>query len=258
MKTIPNLMVPFMLLILFYSCISNSKTQPNDYVDNSQTKDEQQISKAFIINVEAIRIELTSPDGCRNGNLDYENVFLPYAIRYNIEEQKYQASPFPTFRQISVSVDTVVYSKDSLLCVALLDIENHYTDVSPFEKIRDGKVFYDGKAMIGYRDSIGKPFQIFPFNIFSVMGYDNRDAVHNLMRRYYFFDIVGKSTPAGTNIEGDIYKYGIGSPEFFVEAPNFKRNKYDDYKFKYYLHRGKEVPYNYLGNNQIASHSLQQ
>lgn len=257
MRTILNLVVSLLLLSLYNGCMFNN-AQPNNDKMKIQSKDEQQISNAFIINVEAIRKELISPDNSSSGELDYENVFLPYAVRYNLKEQKYQASPFPTSKQISVRVDTVVYSTDSLLCVALLDIENHYSDVSPFEKIRDGKVFYDGKAIIGHRDSISDPFQIFPINIFSVMGYDNRDAVHNLMRRYYFFDIVGKSTPAGTNIEGDIYKYGIGSPEFFVEAPNFKRNKYDDYKFKYYLYRGKEVPYNYLGNNQIASHSLKQ
>lgn len=178
--------------------------------------------------------------------LDPANVFLPYAIRYNKRLDRYQASPISTSEQITVTVDTIVYDSDSLLCVALLGIENNFTDIPPFEAKRKNGNFYDGRAIIGYRDSISSPFKIYPFTLYAIVGFDNLEEVYRSLESFYFTNIVGKTAPMGTNLEGDTYTMGLGDPDFFTKAPNFKRNEYGDFKFKYYLKGGEELLYNYI------------
>jgi hypothetical protein len=113
----------------------------------------------------------------------------------------------------------------------------------------DDSIDYDGKAIIGCRDSINSPFQIYPFNIFTVHS-NSIYYARNDLRQYYFDEIAGKGAPSGSNLQGDIYTCGIGDPKFFTEAPNFKRNKFNDYKFKYYLKSGEELPYDFPSNRQ--------
>jgi len=215
------------------------------------TKDAQQLSNSFISNVEKIREVIVSTEKSGidyTGEIDPANVFLPYAIRFNTNLDRYQASPIPTYKQISVGADTIVYSSDSLLCVALLVIKNHFTDMYPFETDRKDGYYYDGRAVIGCRDTITEPFQIYPFTIFAIIAYNNIDEVSEDLKRFYFHDIVGLLAPTGTNLEGDIYTRSLSDPDFFTEAPNFKLNEFGEFKFKYYLKGNKEIPYQYSDN----------
>lgn len=180
------------------------------------TKDAQQISEAYTIN--------------GKDNLKFA------ADRFSINKNY----------KFDVKVDTITYSSDSLLCVALLIIKHN--KLYP-HKDSDDSIDYDGKAIIGCRDSINSPFQIYPFRIFSVSS-NSIYYARNDLRQYYFDEIAGKGALSGSNLQGDIYTCGIGDPKFFTEAPNFKRNKFNDYKFKYYLESGEELPYDFPSNKQ--------
>lgn len=212
-------------------------------------KDAHQIENTYISIVESIRktVEKDSYEKTIN-KFDIEDPFLPYAIRYNYKSNRYEASPVNTSTQITVNVDTIVYNKDSLLCVALLDIISHYSNAYPYEPRRTDEMIYDGRAVIGCRDSVNSTFKIYPFTLFTIFGYGDIDEVNLDLRSYYFHEIAGKEAPTGTNIEGGIYTCGIGDPKFFIDAPDFKRNENGDYKFKYYLKLGEEHPFIYAGN----------
>lgn len=232
------------LIYLCVSCGHSSKTIENN-PSMSTSRDARQIENTFISIVESFRKTIAANDSSGTNSseeIDPANFFSPYAIRLNHQTLEYEASHFITSKEITVNVDTIVYSKDSLLCVALIGIEDHYANLY----IKQKNMYpYDGRAVIGCRDSIDSPFQIYPFLKFAIIGYGSLNEVFKDLRYYYFIDIVGDGGPTGTNLEGYIYTNGLGNPNFFIDAPNFKRNEYGEYKFKYYLDGDKEVPYNY-------------
>jgi len=243
------LYVIFIFFVTVFSSCGYCSKKTNDHVakyNNANTvysKDAHQIENTFISNVEEIRKLIAEKDSFEAGSLpdiDPKELFMPYALRYNQKYLRYEASPVVTSKQITVNVDTIVYNRDSLLCVALICIEKHYTNIYPYEPKGN---YYDGKAVIGCRDSINSPFKLYPFLILDIVSYENKKDVCRDLRRYYFVDIAGHLAPGGTNLEGDIYPCGLSSPDFFTVAPEFKLNKYGEYKFKYYMSLGKEYPY---------------
>lgn len=253
------------LLIIIFSvlfCVScnqptNKETLTNQSVSNIQPqldtlyeRDKSHVAKAFVANVEAIRISKKHNAQNTKSNTVYKdpaNIYLPYAIRYNAQSMEYEGSPLPTSEQISVNTDTIVYSPDSLLCVALITIDNHFADIPPYEPKRGQKGKYDGRALIGYRKNIRNQFNIYPFTMYSVIGLDNPKIVEDLLHKYYFYGIVGKIGPMGSNIEGIEYPCGIGDSKFFDKAPNFIKNN-GKYRFEFYRKGNAEFPYIYHSN----------
>lgn len=244
-----------LFLVLFcLACLKsiNKVSSPRDLsksrpVDTLYEKDKIDIAKTFTKNVEAIRLSMDNDNhkihSSFDGDPDPENIYTPYAIRYNYKTEKFVASPLPTSEQISTYTTSIVYSSDSLLCVAFIVIDNHFTDLYPYEKDRIDNGPYDGRALIGYRQNLNERFKIYPFDIYTILGMDEIGFVTYLLRSYYFHDIIGQRGPAGTNIEGIEYKYGIGDPKFFYKAPNFIKNKQGKYKFEYYREGDKFFPY---------------
>lgn len=193
------------LLIIIFSvlfCVScnqstNKETLTNQSVSNIQPqldtlyeRDKSHVAKAFVANVEAIRISKKHNAQNTKSNTVYKdpaNIYLPYAIRYNAQSMEYEGSPLPASEQISVNTDTIVYSPDSLLCVALITIDNHFADIPPYEPKRGQIGKYDGRALIGYRKNIRNQFNIYPFTMYSVIGLDNPKIVEDLLHKYYFY-----------------------------------------------------------------------
>lgn len=218
-------------------------------IDTVYERDKNHFANAYIDNVEAFRTSEKDNKQDTQSALVYSdpaNIYMPYAIRYNTQSKNYEWSPLPTSEQISVDTDTIVYSRDSLLCVAFVTIDNHFSDIPPYEP-KTKKWIYDGRALIGYRKNIRNQFNIYPFEIYTVISLDDRNDVVYLLRKYYFREIVGKIGPAGSNIEDIVYPCGIGDPEFFDKAPNFIKND-GKYKFEFYRKGNKELPYIYPGN----------
>lgn len=256
-KTFKSMKLLF-IVFSFLFCVSCNKMtnketstnqRPSDVqikIDTVYNRDKNHIADAYIDNVEAIRISRRNK-AQHTQYKDPANIYLPYAVRYNTQSMKYEGSPLPTSEQISVNTDTIVYSPDSLLCVALVSIDNHFADIPPYEpeRVRSGK--YDGRALIGYRNNLRNQFNIYPFDIYTVIGFDNPEIVKNILMNYYFYGIVGKTGPSGSNIEGMEYTCGIGDPKFFDNAPNFLKNN-GKYRFESYREGNTEIPYVYHSN----------
>ena len=227
-------------------------------------KDKEQIAECFIDNVEYFRkyhrydfeIYVDSPDNVRKKYDNYyskypgairdpANFFEPYASRYSLKEDKYVTSPLPTNEQLTVTTETVVYSEDSLFCVAFLIIKGNYNQMEGIEgNMAQGRE-YDAKAIIGYRRDIEKPFDIYPLKNYSVIGFESYEAAAIMLEDLYFNKLKGKGS-TGRIYEGKQFKQNVGDQEFFEKAPYFEKHKSGLFNFQMYRYLGKDYPYRYL------------
>ena len=263
----------FILLIsiLTFGNCSNSKQYENKkkgltlspQMKIKYQKDKQQIADCFIKNVEYFRKYhrydlrfIRDSDSLRNiyekhykkylgADWDPANFFEPYATRFDLKNDEYINSPIPTDQQLTVTTDTIVYSKNGLFCVAILVIHLHYDEVNNLEQKRDEDREYSAKAVIGYRTNIEKTFDIYPLKKHSVTGFESYDAASIMLRDLYFNKLKGIGS-SGSVYEGMQFKQNIGGKDFFEKSPYFQKydNKY--YNFQMYRHLGKDYPYQYL------------
>lgn len=232
-------------------------------ITQNYIKDKKQIENCFIENVEYFRkhhaynfkIYVNSPDSLKQeyeeyyqkypgANWDPANFFEPYASRYDLKQDKYVESPIPTEQQLTVTADTIVYSKDSLFCIALLVLHLHYDEIKDLEQKRDEDREYSAKAVVGYRVNAEEPFDIYPLKKHSVTGFESYKAASTMIKDLYFNRLKGIGS-TGSIYEGMKFKQNIGDKDFFEKSPYFE--KYDDnhFNFQMYRHLGKDYPYDY-------------
>lgn len=263
-----NMRILIMLasVFIFGSC-SNTKQKQilklniplTTKMENFYKQDKKQIADCFIKNVEYFRkyhhythnydsINKLKEEHYKEypgADWDPANFFEPYASRFDLEKDKYVNSPIQTKKQLTVTTDTIVYSKDSLFCVAIILIEGKYKELESIEtKMRKGRE-YDAKAIIGYRTNIDEPFDIYPLRKHSVVGFESYKAASVMIRDLYFNKLKGKGGGGGIYRKMH-FKQNVGDKDFFEKSPYFK--KYDDifFNFQMYRHLGKDYPYQYL------------
>lgn len=228
------------------------------------TNDKNQIKNCFIENVEYFRkyhrydlkIYVNSSDSLKQeyeeyyqkypgANWDPANFFEPYASRFDLKQDKYVQSPIPTEKQLTVTTDTIVYSKDSLFCVAFLILNLHYDEIKDLEQKRDKDREYSAKAVIGYRTNTEEPFDIYPLKKHSVTGFESYKAASTMIKDLYFNRLKGIGS-TGSVYEGMKFKQNVGDKDFFEKSPYFQ--KYNDkfFNFQMYRHLGKDYPFQYL------------
>ncbi|PIE50595.1 MAG: hypothetical protein CSA38_02165 [Flavobacteriales bacterium] len=246
----------------FFGTKKNPMIEENSY-NKSYDRDKEQISNCFIKNVEYFRkyhrydkkIYVNSTDRLKKEHQEYykkypgadrdpANFFEPYATRYSLAKDDYVSSTKPTKSQLNVKTNTIIYSQDSLFCVAFLIIELKYDDIDGLESKRDNNSRYDGKAVIGYRKNIENSFQIYPLNKHKVTGFENYETTATMLKNLYFNNLKGKGS-AGGIYEGMTFNQNVGDKYFFTESPYFKKHKSGLYNFMMYRHLGKEYQYNY-------------
>jgi hypothetical protein len=231
----------------------------NKYCD----RDKEQISDCFIENVEYFRkyhkydkiIYINSPDSLKKEHQEYykkypeaerdpANFFEPYATRFSLVIDDFVSSPRPTRNQLNVKTDTVIYSQDSLLCVAFLIVESKYDDIDGLESKRDNNRKFDGNAVIGYRQNIENSFQIYPLTKHKVIGFENYETTATMLKNLYFNNLKGKGS-TGSVYDGLRFNHNVGDKDFFKKSPYFKKHKNGLYNFMMYRYLGKEYKYNY-------------
>lgn len=233
-------------------------------IEENYIKDKKQIESCFIKNVEYFRkrhrydfkIYVNSPDSLKQeyeeyyqkypgANWDPANFFEPYASRFDLKQGIYVKSPILTEKQLTVTTDTIVYSKDSLFCVAFLVLNLHYDEIKDLEQKRDINREYSAKAVIGYRKNTKEPFDIYPLKKHSVIGFESYTAASTMIKDLYFNKLKGIGS-TGSIYEGMKFKQNIRDKDFFNKSPYFQ--KYDDefFNFQMYRHLGKDYPYQYL------------
>jgi hypothetical protein len=176
---------------------------------------------------------------------DPANFFGPYASRYSLTKDGYVNSPKPTSTQLKVTVDSILYSEDSLLCVAFLVLELKYDSIKGLENKRKEGRNFDGKVIIGFRKSKENSFQIYPVENYSVIGYEDYEEAAKELEYFYFKKL--KNTSLGGIYTGLKFKQNVGGgKDFFEKSPYFQKHKSGLYNFQMYRHLGKEKPYAYL------------
>lgn len=227
-------------------------------------KDKKQIESCFIENVEYFRKYhrynfekyVNSPDSLIQEHEEYyqkypgadwdpANFFEPYASRFDLKQNKYVKSPISTEKQLTVTADTIVYSKDSLFCVAFLVLHLHYDEIKDLEQKRDKDREYSAKAVIGYRTSAEEPLTIYPLKKHSVTGFDSYESASAMIKDLYFKRLKGIGS-TGSVFEGMKFEHNVGDKGFFEKSPYFQ--KYNDkyFNFQMYRHLGKDYPFQYL------------
>lgn len=239
------------LVLIFMICLFESCGNGSNETALSKN-DKDHIEQAVINNVEAIRrVLLCNTNGWYYGEA-YDSIpdYLPrysgdcfwgYAI-YK-KGNKAFAVPRPACEWLDVKVENLHYSSDSIKCVALTTIG--YSEENQMNADADGKVVYDGKAILGIRNSKTDQFKIYPMSVMSFLCFPSRGQVAKLLRRFYY-NLKG-SSPSGAKFA---YECGINRPKFFETANEFLW--IDSLKLywgeTHMVPGGRRVPYRFYSN----------
>lgn len=212
-----KIIIGIFLFLLFQAC-----TIPDNKESQLYISDKIHIEHAFVNNVESIRRLLAyNTDGFYLDSRKYDNIpdslprysggiFWGYAIYWDEEFRKYRAISRPACEWLDVNVESINYSTDSLKCVALLTIADNH------DNHENKTVEYDGRALIGFRNSKNDQFKIYPISVVTFHGFPSRNRVSYLLKKKYY-NLKG-SIRSGAGIP---YSCGINDPIFFETAPEF-------------------------------------
>lgn len=236
-------MLLMMGVVVSCDCIDNSRNVMPVNMD-TYLNDKKNISKFYIENVEYYRLYArygrdTIGDAEHFRKYPYAasdpaNFFEPYANRMISNKNKYSYifinSPLPTSSQINVSVDTIIYNKTGELFVAFVCIENKYSKI---RGLCDERHCFDGKAMIGFRDSVDNSIKVYPLTNFETIGMDSKKLAIFFTRFDYMVNLKGSSI-AGSVFGTNRFKENVGDKDFFENSQFFKKDKFSHYYFQLY------------------------
>ncbi len=162
----------------------------------------------------------------------------------------------PAYRDsIKLNLDTIIYSPDHnrMIC----------TVISESPRIGKKKTFggesgpfYCGLELVGFRDSIDKPFKLYNHNGPTYMGYTSKVRLKDLLRLYLFQTISRDGTTSGYDtvkkawIKFVHYERTVDEPEFW-ECPLWQKGLRAKGKYNFQLVGNvgieeiayKEIPY---------------
>lgn len=236
-------------IAIFYMC--NRRSYSDLPIDlKTYYQDKKFISDCYVNNVEYYRLYTRHRQDTVGSTEHYRKYpyaekdpayfFQPYACRLT-DDYESKNSPLPTRSQINVSVDTIIYNKTGNLFVAFVCIEKKYSKV---RGLCDERHSYDGRAMIGYRDTINGSIKVYPLTNFLVVGMDikklamyliRRDYETNFKKSYLYSDLYDESS----------YKGNVGDKDFFEKSILFKKYDSTHYYFQLYKDMGTIKEYKY-------------
>lgn len=241
-----------LFILLFFSFSMSCQSQKEHiYTGNQLTlrymKDKESIASMFIDNVEAFRLAILQEEKTGKevvSSWDPANFFSPYAIVYDAKEEKFVASDITANVRLKVSTDSIFYSKDSLLAVAIVTIQEYNSE--DFQMQVHSSQF-DAKGLLCCRKDIKERFSIYPFEIWSIFDYDNREDASRDLIYIYTHKLKGLGIPAGTVGGRNKYLGNVTDSSFF-ESAIFNKSKEGKYFFQYYLYLGEMGQYKYHSN----------
>ena len=239
---------PIIIVLSFNACVNSDtgETFPVDVNLDAQTEryrtDKKSIERTYIDNIESVRLSQRQQEGF-TVNEDSINpeissgywIYTPYALRFKTDYKRV-ASPIRTDERILLYVDTLTYSRDSLFCVALVIVKVK-NDKNPDFEIPKDSCHYDGRAIIGTRKDKDDPFYLFPMDVWTIIGDHSYGIARRELRNFYFNRISGFASWDGK------YSCGIGNPEFFNSAPDFKIDSLGYHLFESFEDLGKRYHY---------------
>ena len=256
----------FTLLVLtfLFSCEQEEPIALPECTTTRCEQDKKSIAQSYLLNVEyyrkyhiyrkpqmednvKIREDSTHYSKYPGVSSDMTTLFWPYATRYDLEKDMFVASPIETWKQLSVTTEVIFYSKDSLLCVALMCKHVDYDDIKGLDTKRDKGTEYDADAIIGQRDNKSERFKIYPFMKFFVGLFDSEESATMYIAKMYMKDLKGDGFPTGSELEGKNFPLNLGEEDFFEKTPLFWKTS-NGYYFERYKSLGKIYKYYYLSN----------
>lgn len=189
--------------------------------------DEFRFVESYIGYVEECRKSLIDNEP----KFDYAGIFMPQAVRYNLDSAKDVASPKPTDSQISISVDTIVYNEGGTIGVALLVVERHFDNIAG---LRNESHTFNAYAMVGVRDFKRHDFETYPLPLKSVESVKSRAKASERIRRYYFDEILTDCMPKVPSLGKEEPVYTLDNPEFFKMQRLFGKDENGWYFCSFY------------------------
>ncbi len=236
------------IILSFSSCITSVPDEafPAKVNLDEQTaryrSDKASIEKTYIDNIESYRLSKRQQEGYAV-NVDSINpeiaegysLYTPYILSFRTDNKRI-ASSIRTDSRISLAVDTLTYSQDSLLCMALVIVREKNEKKNGVDMPKDS-CCYDGRAIIGMRKNKDSPFYLFPFTLLTILGFPNYSDARTELRNFYFNRIKKLSSLDGKKMSG------IGDSEFFKSTPEFKKDSLGFYQFESFEDMGKRYQY---------------
>ena len=264
--------VVFLSIITLVLC-SRPRNEIEDFVSDALPRsvaseqvmlDKRNISQSYIDNVEYSRLFTdfsNNSDTAKYLNKKHPHSqcncgrpYMAYASRWRLDFVQEVNSPLPTNSQLTVTVEDIYYSTDSLFCVALICLYSHYAKIEGLEDMCDAGREYSAEALIGYRDSISQQFKIYPFRPFRTIGFESCQSAMAHLRYMFFNDLKGSYMgllyyDASDENNVDDYEFNLKDPQFF-SSRIFKKDDLQKgcYNFQLYESRGKIFEYQCFSN----------
>ncbi|MDE6547407.1 MAG: hypothetical protein K2L22_00235 [Muribaculaceae bacterium] len=234
----------FLYIILEFSSCHNARTEevfPAEVNLDEQTQryrmDKATIERSYLDNIESVRLSQRLKEGFvvneDSINPEITNgyfIYTSYALRPR-HDHKREAYPIRTDARIALSADTITYSRDSLLCMALVIVKVR-NDYNPDFEIPSDSCRYDGRAIIVMRKNKDCPFYLFPMMTWSMLGSQSYIITRRELRNFYFNRITSDGN----------HPCGIGDLDFFNTAQDFIKDSIGRYKFETFYDLGKRYP----------------
>lgn len=235
-----QLIFNLLMMLVLASCSMNSVSYDMPIDSETYQKDKQQICDTYVNNIEYYRLHhlynIDTIDYKRHyenypkAQDDPANFYSPYGCRVTKNGSKFVPSEYPTNTQLNIGVDTIIYDNTGNLFIAFIYIEKNFSDNPSLRDIKHG---FDGRAMIGYRDTVNGILKIYPLtNFIAISLKDKQEALRSIKRDYM-------NNLKGTYLSGSVYgsnefDENVGDNSFFRESRFFKKNGSNLYLFQLY------------------------
>ena len=102
-------------------------------------------------------------------------------IRKQVSPFHYYTTFNVPFNKITIDVDSIMYSPDSLKLFAFVIITDPDVQHEKYDKF-----VFSGNSIVGFRSNIKTPWTLYNFDQYSIAGFKKYNSVRNLFRHYYF------------------------------------------------------------------------
>ncbi len=236
-KIIFRLIILFLLVIVFLSeiqCIGCSWTIPKGdcpVTEETYQKDKTQIQDFMYSNLEYYRL---NHDSCSPDYYRGFFVFKYYTERLYEKQGVYKASPIKSHEEYNIVVDTIVYSKDCLKCIAFIVFQYKHVELKGWERKREQGRECDGWAWVGIRNNIEEPFDLYRSETFGVAEYPNVKSAASIIEELYYTKLKDANcmTAPFNNL---LFTHNVGEPDFFEDAPYFQPFHRDNYRGRFHF-----------------------
>lgn len=192
-------------------------------------RDKKQIEESYLNNLEYVRTHIDS-------SKDPENYYRGYVTWFSLKEKEYTASPFEARQTFEITVDTIVYDKTGLKCIAFIVIKEILIPHPDFEDNCEKNREYSARAMVGLRNRIEERMQMYPSNIFGAVGFESHRSAANAIEEYYYTELKGYPCPMGAPYGCKRYGENVGDSAFFENTPLFQKFDRNRFKDKYSIY----------------------